>query len=165
MGVKILPNVCTSFNLLLGLMAMAAVIHQQFLLGSGLIVVAALMDRLDGILARRLQVVTQFGKELDSLADLVSFGVAPALLAYAVSLYIWTIPGLACISLYVLGGAYRLARFNVAESQGFFIGLPITVAGAMLAVALALTTNPVTIFVLCLLLAWAMVSSVRLPKI
>lgn len=165
MGVKLLPNICTSFNLLLGVMAMVAIIHQQYLLGSGLIVVAALMDRLDGILARRLQVVTQFGKELDSLADLVSFGVAPALLAYAVSLHIWTALGLACISLYVLGGAYRLARFNVAESQGFFLGLPITVAGAILAVALVLTTSPVVILVLCLVLAAAMVSAVRLPKI
>lgn len=165
MGVKLLPNICTSFNLLLGLMAMVAVIHQQYPLASGLIVVAALMDRLDGILARRLQVVTQFGKELDSLADLVSFGVAPALLAYAVSLHIWTLVGLTCVSLYVLSGAYRLARFNVAESQGFFLGLPITVAGAILAFALAITDNPVVILLLCLLLAGAMVSTIRLPKI
>lgn len=165
MGIKMLPNVFTGINLLLGVMALALIFHQQYLLSSGLIVAAAIMDRFDGILARHLEVDSKFGKELDSLADLVSFGVAPALLAYTVSLQVWTVAGLVLIGMYVLCGAYRLARFNVVESQGYFLGLPITAAGAFLAVVLALTASPVLVAIVCLTLSAAMISSIPVPKI
>jgi CDP-diacylglycerol--serine O-phosphatidyltransferase len=165
MGIKMLPNVFTGMNLLLGVVALAFIMHQYYLLSSGLIVTAAIMDRFDGILARRLEADSKFGKELDSLADLVSFGVAPALLAYTVSLQGWAVAGLALIGLYVLCGAYRLARFNVIESRDCFLGLPITAAGVLLAVVLALTASPVVVAIICLGLSAAMISSVPVPKI
>ncbi len=87
--IEILPNLCTAANLLLGVSAIAAIINNHYQLSVGLIVLAAIFDRFDGTLARRLNVDSVFGKEFDSLADLVSFGVAPAALLYTMVLGQW----------------------------------------------------------------------------
>lgn len=163
--IELIPNLCTAANLLLGVMAIAALINRNFQLSVILIVLAAVLDRADGILARRYNVVSAFGKEFDSLADLVSFGVAPAALSYSNMLEKWHAAGLACFALFTLCGAFRLARFNVSSNPSFFQGVPITIAGSILAVVVFLLPNPLLILALSVLLSVAMVSTIRIPKI
>jgi CDP-diacylglycerol--serine O-phosphatidyltransferase len=98
--------------------------------------VAALFDGLDGRIARLTHTTTKFGVEYDSLSDLVSFGVAPAVLAYGLVLNQYGRWGWLAAFLYVACGAIRLARFNVMPSsvkRGFFQGLPIPAAAGMVA--------------------------------
>jgi len=163
---ELLPNICTAANLLLGVLAITSVINYNFQLSVVLIVLAAILDRFDGALARHCNVVSSFGKEFDSLADLVSFGVAPAALLYSSALmHDLSIPGLFCFLLFTLCGALRLARFNVTPPTPFFLGVPITAAGAILAVLVLLLPNITISLVLCIVLAFLMISTVRIPKI
>ena len=98
--------------------------------------VANLLDGLDGYVARLTKTTSQFGIEFDSLADLVSFGVAPAILVYYWALAPWNTWGWLAASLYVVCGALRLARFNVqmrSVEKSHFVGLPIPAAAQMIA--------------------------------
>lgn len=91
-----------------------------------------MLDSLDGRVARLLRVDSQMGKELDSLADVVTFGAAPAVLMYYTSFSNYGIIGLYIAGLFPLFGAYRLARFNVtpsSTSMKYFTGVPITASG------------------------------------
>jgi CDP-diacylglycerol--serine O-phosphatidyltransferase len=162
---ELLPNLCTAANLLLGVAAIAAVQNHNPRLSVILIILAALLDRADGFLARRCNAVTLFGKEFDSLADLVSFGVAPSALVYSALQNSWPYLGLVCFALFTLCGAYRLARFNILSNPSFFLGVPITVAGALMAIVIAITANPVVIISSALFLSAAMASTVRIPKV
>jgi CDP-diacylglycerol--serine O-phosphatidyltransferase len=136
-ALKHLPNIITLLNMLLGLLVlvihMARPSESHRIASCGLILIAALLDGMDGRLARRLGAESPLGKQLDSFADLVSFGLAPIaiLLTYPASrnggwpLYI-------CLILYAAAGAFRLARFNVDTYKNYFVGLPITAAGVMM---------------------------------
>jgi CDP-diacylglycerol--serine O-phosphatidyltransferase len=162
---EIMPNLCTAANLLLGISAITAVINYNFPLSAALIVLAAVLDRADGIVARHFNAVSAFGKEFDSLADLVSFGVAPAALLYCSALaHQLSIPGLFCFMLFTLCGALRLARFNIAPSSNFFLGIPITIAGAILAIIVILVPITPVVLVLSIVLSLLMVSNIRIPK-
>ena len=161
-----LPNLCTGANLLFGVLAIAAVFNHNFTLGAVFIILAAVLDRLDGLLARRYDAASAFGKELDSLADLVSFGVAPSLMLYATMTEKWPYAGLACFAFFILCGAYRLARFNISTgSKKHFQGLPITAAGAILAVLVVIIHNPAVTLISSVVIALAMISAIRIPKI
>jgi CDP-diacylglycerol--serine O-phosphatidyltransferase len=163
---EIIPQLCTAANLLLGVTAITCVINNNIQLSVALIVLAAILDRADGILARRFNAVSTFGKEFDSLSDLVSFGVAPAVLLYSTALQNHLgIPGLFCFMLFTLCGALRLARFNVTPSTTFFLGVPITAAGAILAILVLLVPGPTPILVLSIILSLLMVSNIRIPKL
>jgi len=164
---EILPNLCTAGNLLFGVAAIAAVQNHNPRLSVILIILAALLDRADGIVARRCNAATHFGKEFDSLADLVSFGVAPSLLVFDALHNSFPYPAMICFGLFTLCGAFRLARFNISSSisPSFFLGLPITVAGAVMAIVIALTSSPAVIIVSALLLSAAMASTIRIPKV
>lgn len=165
-GLALLPNLCTAANLLLGVTAITAVFNNNVQLAAILIVFAAVLDRFDGILARKCNAESAFGREFDSLADLVSFGVAPAALLY-VSAAEWnTTAGLVVFGLFTLCGAFRLARFNVSTtSTKSFQGVPITAAGSMLAVLVYLIPNVAVNLALGVLLSMAMISKIRIPKI
>lgn len=135
-----------------------------------LIFLAGVLDFFDGALARLAGDGSALGKELDSLADLVSFGVVPALLAYQIQLGPpRAVVGLVCLA-FVFGGAWRLALFNVLEPVQGFRGLPITVAGGLLA-ALAYLAYlgepwPWPVLAGCtLVLVFLMVSHVRFVKL
>lgn len=90
--INALPNICTGGNLLFGVLAIAAVFNHNYVLATVLIILAAILDRLDGYLARRYNSSSDFGRELDSLADLVSFGVAPSVMLYAALAEKWRPP-------------------------------------------------------------------------
>ena len=132
---SILPNACTSMNLLCGYLAVVMTSQGEFLAAGWLIMLANIFDILDGRLARLTSVESRFGAELDSLADLVSFGVAPAFLVYTRYLEHDRIFGLVITGLFVLCGALRLARFNVTPpaKHDVFQGLPIPAGAGILA--------------------------------
>ena len=181
-----IPNSFTAASLLLGL---ASIINSQqgnLELAGWMIVWCGLLDVLDGLAARLLKATSSFGAEFDSMADLVSFGVAPGMLVLHAGVDLggvqtgsggyWVL--MTAISVFVLAGAMRLARFNLTTDKprsGWFAGIPITVAGgALLSTAIILLVRypkvaasmplhlylPIFMFVLALL----MISTLRFPK-
>ncbi|MBS4025991.1 MAG: CDP-diacylglycerol--serine O-phosphatidyltransferase [Clostridia bacterium] len=164
---KLIPNIFTLANLFLGFLALIYTMEGLFQLAASLILVSVVLDGLDGKVARKLGTTSNFGKELDSLADLVSFGVAPAILIYAFILQPdLGIAGLFMAVLFALCGAVRLARFNTLNITTHFLGVPITVAGGIIALVILVGSQlPGWIFALITLsLAFLMVSSIKLPK-
>lgn len=161
-----IPSLFTLGNLLFGVFALVLALDQEYIQGGIMILLAGVMDYLDGKVARKLQVTSEFGKELDSLADLVSFGVAPAILAYSLQLSDWGYWGLAIALAFVMCGALRLARFNVTTFSGSFMGVPITVAGGIVALLIIYLGNlPVLVLPMAmLLLSYLMVSNIKVPK-
>ncbi len=124
------PSFFTLMNLLSGFFAVISTAEGEFEKAAWLIVAAGLFDALDGMMARIANAVSMFGVELDSLADVVSFGVAPAFLLYEFGLDRLGLFGVIIASLPALCGAVRLARFNVefeGEKKPYFSGLPIPV--------------------------------------
>lgn len=131
---SLLPNICTSMNLFCGYLSIVLTAQQEFLIAAWLIVLANIFDILDGRIARLTSVTSRFGAELDSLADLVSFGVAPAFLVYIRYMSDTPVLGFIATSVFVLCGALRLARFNITppSDRDVFIGLPIPAAAGIL---------------------------------
>lgn len=124
---KSIPNIITSSNLFAGCIAIVFAFKGELLHASILILIAAFLDFFDGLAARLLKVSSPIGKELDSLADVISFGLAPSVIAYQLMLDIYPddsfIPYVAFFI--AIFSAYRLAKFNVDDRQtSSFIGLP-----------------------------------------
>ncbi|HEY4715879.1 MAG TPA: CDP-diacylglycerol--serine O-phosphatidyltransferase [bacterium] len=126
-GIYILPNFFTSVSLFAGFYSILAAIHGNIEKSAIAILVAGMFDVLDGRVARWTNTASRFGTEYDSLSDLVSFGVAPAILVYLWILNIFGEWGWGAAFLFVACAAMRLARFNVQVStieKRYFIGLP-----------------------------------------
>jgi CDP-diacylglycerol--serine O-phosphatidyltransferase len=164
---SIIPNFLTALNLILGMCAILSTFHGEFYQAALFIVAAMISDGLDGRVARYLNVSSEFGKELDSLCDLVSFGVAPAILAYAFLLKDFGIIGYLVAAFFATCGALRLARFNVNTGvvTGYFMGLPIPAAGCVVATFVMLGIKPAGwIFpILVTIFAYLMVSTIKYP--
>jgi CDP-diacylglycerol--serine O-phosphatidyltransferase len=129
--IYLLPNLFTSCSLLAGMLAIFEVIDGDPHQACWLIVLATILDVADGAIARLTKSTSAFGLHLDSLADLVAFGVAPALLAFHAFADVSARMATTVCSLYVVCGALRLARFNVQaprEERKSFLGLPIPAA-------------------------------------
>lgn len=171
-GASILPSLFTVGNLFLGFWAVVKTLHGELGDAAPLILGAIVLDMLDGRIARLTGTASEFGGELDSLSDLVSFGVAPALLAYRWA-FAASIPraGWLAAFLFVMCGALRLARFNVqrhAIDGRYFVGLPIPAAAGQVAALVhflpdAIEARPVAIAMLLLVVtvAFLMVSTLR----
>ena len=176
----VVPSFFTLMNLFCGFVAIVQIYEGKIEFGAWLIVLAAVFDMMDGFMARLANATSEFGIELDSLSDMVSFGVAPGFLFYSHSLNELMIIGIIVSALPVICGSMRLARFNVdarIEDPDYFKGLPIP-AMAMMLVALFLIfqdsgalfegfkygINSVIIPVI-LLLSLLMVSTVPFDKI
>lgn len=131
--VYLFPNLFTSANLLVGFYSVILSAKGNFYGAAIAIVLAVVFDNLDGKVARLVRATSSFGFEYDSLADLVSFGVAPAVLFY--SLFYSSNGNLSIVvsMVYLLAGALRLAKFNITKHSDRFFGLPIP--GAALVVA------------------------------
>ena len=129
---QFIPSLFTSLNFFFGFFSIAKTVEGNLHAAAWFIILAILCDGLDGKLARWTHNETPFGFELDSLGDLVSSGLAPALLLYAGGLYHFHFLGFVICFLYLFAGGYRLARFNVLQagdrSKGY-VGLPIPIAG------------------------------------
>jgi len=135
-GIYILPNLVTTASLFAGFYSLVSTLNGDFHTAAVMIFVSAVCDGLDGKVARMTGTTSKFGVEYDSLADLVAFGVTPALMAYAWALRPYGKLGWVAAFLFVACGALRLARFNVqvntVESKRF-VGLPIPAAACMVA--------------------------------
>lgn len=172
-GIYLLPNLFTSAALFGGFFAIVQAMNNRFELASVAIFVAMILDGLDGRVARLTHTQSAFGAEYDSLSDMVSFGVAPALIAYE-----WALRGLGKLGwmaafVYCVGAALRLARFNtqleVADKR-FFKGLPSPAAAALVAGFVWLAVDdrfpireawfPWTLFLVTVYAGLTMVSSV-----
>lgn len=170
--VYVLPNLLTAGNICAGFIAITAAINLQFEKAAIALVVAGLLDIFDGKIARITGSSSRFGMEFDSLADLVSFGVGPALLMYMWAFQPYGRAGWVAAFLLVACGAMRLARFNVHADKvdrRWFIGLPIPAAAGFMASTVLLLEQPVvfgrplgTLFIFqAYLLAFLMVSTIR----
>ena len=159
-------NVLTIANLGLGSLSIIFVLQGRFGLTVALICAAAIFDRMDGKIARKMNIESELGKQLDSLCDLISFGLAPALLIYQSTLHDFGMAGSMAAVIFIACGAIRLARFNITEQDGYFVGLPITGAGCILTVSHLLNTaiEPHIFMFLILTLSILMISSFRIRK-
>ena len=126
---NIAPNMVTSGNLLCGVFSLMMTLNGNYIVAAWLVFFAVLFDGFDGKVARMLGGGSQFGLEFDSLADLVSFGVAPAILLYQVSARSLNLIGVVAASFFALCVALRLARFNIVHVPGPFQGLPSPAGG------------------------------------
>ncbi len=124
-----IANTVTSLNIFSGFVSIIFASQNDFRMASIFIIVAAIFDTLDGIVARLLGTSSMFGVELDSLSDVVSFGAAPSFLVYKAYAYQFGVWGIILSSLLLIFGALRLARFNInvgdIKTKGDFTGLPI----------------------------------------
>ena len=181
-----IPNSFTALSLVLGIASIVTTQLGDLELAAWIIVWCGLLDVMDGLSARLLKATSSFGAEFDSMADLVSFGVAPAVLVLNAGLQLggieyesgqfWILS--VAVAVFALAGAMRLARFNLVSeesSTGWFAGVPITAAGGGLVSSLVLVLLhypdiaislplhlylPILMFVLALL----MISRLRFPK-
>jgi CDP-diacylglycerol--serine O-phosphatidyltransferase len=178
-AIYLLPNLVTSAALLLGYGAIVESIRGDFEQAALFIVLAGIADMLDGRIARATNAVSPFGVQYDSLADLVSFGLAPSLLMYQWVLEPLGRRGWLLAALFALCAALRLARFNVKAAQGdsnWYQGVPSTFAGGMIAATVWFVTwigyvppfdRPVgtLLTLLCAALALLMVSTLPYPSL
>jgi len=160
-------NILTLANLTLGGFAIISCLNGNLNLGLLLIFIAALADRFDGIVARKLNIESELGKQLDSMSDIISFGVAPALLLYQGILVEFGAPGSFFTIFYIGCGAFRLARFNISENNGYFTGLPITAAGCLATLSfMAIPYTPAPFFLFTIIiLSFLMISPFKLRKV
>ncbi|MEN6473176.1 MAG: CDP-diacylglycerol--serine O-phosphatidyltransferase [Syntrophaceae bacterium] len=169
--VPFLPNFVTTIGLFFGFNSLHFSLMGNFYMAAVMIFLAAFIDAIDGRIARATNSTSAFGKEYDSLSDVICFGVAPAIM-----IYLWELKGygrlgfLACF-LFVACGALRLARFNTDASgdNTKFTGLPIPVAAAAMASVIllsdtvgAIPDTPILIGVYCL--SFLMVSTIKYPS-
>jgi CDP-diacylglycerol--serine O-phosphatidyltransferase len=170
-GIYLLPTMFTTGNLCCGFFSLIASAREQYEMAAILIIVAGVLDGLDGRIARMTGTTSEFGVEYDSLADIASFGIAPAFLAFEWALAPFHRVGWLVAFLFVACAATRLARFNIQHGTAdkrFFAGLPSPAAAGMVAtVAFAFPDPPaqlgwsVLIGVLVAAAALLMVSRIR----
>ncbi len=171
-GIFILPSLLTLTSIFLAFYAIVASIKGDFVLAGALILGAGFFDGIDGKVARLTKTTSKFGLELDSLADVISFGVAPSILVYTWALAPLGQIGWVSAFVFVACGALRLARFNVQSGNvdpKRFNGLPIPAAAAMLATTVLfchkLNMQPanlgLAILITVFVLSFLMVSSVK----
>lgn len=173
------PSFFTLMNLLCGFMALTQVANAAFVMACWLIVLAGFFDLLDGVMARLTGAASPFGVQLDSLSDIVSFGVAPSFLLYGYVLDAFNPLGIIVAALPALCGAVRLARYNMTadeEDKEGFEGLPIP-GQAIAVVALILAAENSTwdgrfaldslrvVLPVVIVLSGLMVSSIRFDAI
>jgi len=171
-GIYLLPNLFTTGSLFCGFYSVVASMKGDFWYAAAPILMAFVLDGLDGRIARMTNTTSKFGSEYDSLSDLIAFGVAPSILAYSWALSTYGKWGWLASFLFVVCGALRLARFNIqiglVESR-VFNGLPIPGAAAVVATGVLLyyylggegRFNDLTILIGVIVLSLLMVSSIK----
>lgn len=184
-GVYVIPTSLTVLNVFFGfktILLCAEAMHltkigdvagagHNFRLACYSLVIAAVFDTFDGMVARLMKATSEFGKEYDSLADVVTFGAAPAVLVYAWGLNTLGRLGAGIAFLFLVAGSLRLARFNIISGKSdhrYFVGLPIPAGALTLAAIINFAPEPVTertfawvMLVVTMLLAFAMVSTIK----
>lgn len=176
---KYLPNSFTVINMILGIAVIiinTSVSQEDYRLVSCiLILIAAVFDAFDGKIARALNFESNLGKQLDSFADIISFGISPIIVLLSfnsfqkigAAVYI-------CAALYIFAGALRLARYNLGNHKDFFVGMPITAAGFILTIVNLILHftyiskydfTVIAVMILILLLSFLMISKFKIRRI
>ena len=172
------PSFFTLMNLFCGFLSLIQVLEGRLEYARWLILLASFFDMMDGMMARLTNGTSSFGMELDSLCDIVSFGVAPAFMIYVFGLQEYGTPGVIIASLPALAGAVRLARFNVnfeGTKSDYFVGMPIPVS-ALVIVAIVLNADLVrtlvenngdmiVILITVIMLSGLMVSNIKFDSV
>lgn len=176
----VVPSLFTVLNMFCGFNSILYAARGEYVAAAWLIFLAAAFDSLDGVMARLTKSSSEFGVQIDSLSDIVSFGAAPAFLVYEMSLYTLGTAGILISSLVMVFGGLRLARFNtqlVGFDKDHFVGLPIPASGLTIAAFVLNYWSPVSgidptaakfLPWICVVLALLMVSKIKydtLPKI
>lgn len=178
-----LANFITGLSLFFGFASIIFSLEAQFTFASWAIILSVIFDGLDGQIARKNPVPSQFGKELDSLVDVVSFGIAPSILGYVFIYSQFKFLATVSLFIYLSCSVFRLAKYNITPKDklaNYFIGLPTTVSGGILASFILIYRRkqemmfpgflpdilmpkfvPVTFLFLVLLLSFLMVSRIK----
>lgn len=165
-------NFVTFCNMLAGATSIIMSLNGKFRMAMAFIIIASIADRYDGRVARRLNTDSELGVQMDSMGDVISFGVAPAILVYMSRVMtlegnIRIIGGVATM-IYICAGAFRLARFNVdgMNEDNSFYGMPIPIAGLILVAMLMFghKLGIIPIIVAEFILAMFMISKIRIKK-
>lgn len=142
------PSLFTTGNMACGFISVLLAFRQEFAWAAGLLFVAVMLDMADGFVARKVGATTPFGVQLDSMADLISFGMAPAVLVHTWALDAWPSAAWSIAFVWLACAAFRLARFNVTvdpmDDKRYFVGLPSpAAAGVIIATIFALDSPDV----------------------
>ena len=172
-GIHILPSLFTTGNVFCGFYAFVAVLNEHFYFAAWAIAIGMIFDGLDGRIARLTKTTSAFGEQYDSLADIITFGMAPAFLAFSCVLKPFGRLGWMAAFLFLLCAALRLARFNVTKPEirsQHFIGLPSPAAAVVVASIViafedlfATRMNPFIMVMVVYALAFLMVSNIKYP--
>jgi len=173
---SVAPSLFTILNIVCGFLSIINSADERFIIASWLIILAAIFDSLDGMMARLTRSASEFGVELDSLADVISFGAAPSFLVYRLHFHLFDGFGVLLSALFMICGALRLARFNVqlvGFDKKYFIGLPIPSAAITFASFVVLfygetglsSLHKSILIPLVLVLSLLMISTVRYETI
>lgn len=159
-----LPDLVTIVNALLGFVALLMVAMGEISSAAIIILIAALVDGLDGVLARNIEQGI-FGVNLDSFADFISFGVVPAMAGYILINEINSYIASGFTAAYLTCGMLRLARFNISSKRKYFVGLPTTASGICMALLITIQADPRILAGSYLILSALMLSTASYPKI
>ncbi len=172
--IYLLPNFFTASSIFAGVLSMISALNGSYEKAAWLIMLALVFDGLDGRVARLTNTCSKFGVEFDSLADIVAFGAAPAILIYTYVGGDYGRYGVVVSALFVIFGAVRLARFNVMTAQtepSVFIGVPIPTAAVFVSVLVLVSESyaPLRsagyiILIAAVAVALLMVSNIRYPS-
>ncbi len=170
----LIPNFFTASSIFSGFFSITLAIEGNFTLAAWMVLLALIFDGLDGRVARLTNTTSKFGMEFDSLADIIAFGAAPAVLLYTYIGHDYDRLGIVISSLYVMFGAIRLARFNVMNATtepSVFIGIPIPTAAVFLSILILLfekyqfsATFGVIMMIVMMGVSLLMVSNIRYPS-
>ncbi len=174
-GIYVLPNLVTTASLFCGFYAIISAISGNFYHAALSILIAAVLDGLDGRIARLTRTTSAFGVQYDSLSDLIAFGLAPGILVFLWALKPFNRFGWMAAFLYVVCGALRLARFNVQTGQisnKFFVGLPIPASASIVATTILFiyqiggtgSTGYLAVLISIYILSFLMVSNIPYPS-
>ena len=169
-SVPFLPNFITTVGLFFGFYSISFSLKENFYMAAIMILLAGFIDGIDGRVARATNSTSAFGKEYDSLSDVIAFGVSPAILAFLWQVNQFGRLGFIACFLFVACGALRLARFNTDTSDTTgFVGLPIPIAAAAVSSMVLLskqigTIPPPVILMVMYALSFMMVSAIRYPS-
>jgi len=165
-----LANFLTCLSLAGGFVSIIFSLESHFTFASWAIIISVIFDGLDGQVARRNPVPSQFGKELDSLVDVVSFGIAPTVLGYIFVYHHFHFWATAALFIYLISSVLRLAKYNITPKEkmsDYFYGLPTTTSGGILASFILIyrrytqSPPPVIFLLLVVILSFLMLSKIK----
>ena len=165
-----LANFVTGLSLACGFLSVIFSLEGHFTFASLTIIIAVALDGLDGQIARLSKTSSEFGKEMDSLTDVISFGIAPSILGYSFIYRQFQLPAILALLFYLVCSVMRLAKFNITPKEklvNYFYGLPTTASGAVLASFILLyrkysqVPQPLIFLIIVVILSLFMISRVR----